>query len=210
MGNYILGSHNSMTYLEPKEWWMKIVGFTARCQKKTLVEQWNAGVRYFDLRVAFSLERKEVKGLMTLGKIANECAYFCHGLIDYKSERVDAVVAYLNEMATQTGEKVYVRVILEKENDHQCVVDDDKALFQAMCQNWKRKFKALTFVAGRRKDTWEQLYDFKTKEPSLDDKYSSMTWEVLDDWCPAIYATLMNKRNLKEGTDKEVLLLDFV
>ena len=208
--NYILGSHNSMTYLQPQQWWMKMFGWMAKCQCKSIKEQWESGVRYFDLRVAYKLERKQVSGILTLGKIANECAYFCHGLIDYKSERIDAVVTYLNEMAKQSGEDVYVRVILEKENTHTCVIDDDVALFKAMCQNWKRKFKALKFVGGRRKDTWEQLYDFKTKEPSLDDKYSSMTWEVLDDFCPRIYATFMNEVNLFKGTDKDVLLIDFI
>lgn len=45
------GSHNTMTYLKPHKWWMKLINFTSKCQDKTPEEQYAAGVRYFDIRV---------------------------------------------------------------------------------------------------------------------------------------------------------------
>ena len=33
---------------------------------------------------------------------------------------------------------------------------------------------------------------------------------IIDDWYPRIYAKLNNKRNIKLGTDKDILLIDFV
>ena len=45
------GSHNTMTYLKPHKWWMKLINFTSKCQNKNLEEQYAAGVRYFDIRV---------------------------------------------------------------------------------------------------------------------------------------------------------------
>ena len=49
----MLGSHNSFSYLTPTKWWMRLFTPWAKCQNKTIKEQYNAGVRYFDIRVAF-------------------------------------------------------------------------------------------------------------------------------------------------------------
>jgi hypothetical protein len=68
----------------------------------------------------------------------------------------------------------------------------------------------LKFHNGRRKYDWQFVYQFPNPEPSLDQKVSSMTWKVLDDWCPYIYAKTMNKKNLEAGTDKDYLMIDFV
>lgn len=50
----MLSSHNSLSYLTPKKWWMKLLTPWAKCQNKTISQQYDAGVRYFDFRVAFS------------------------------------------------------------------------------------------------------------------------------------------------------------
>ncbi len=46
----MLGSHNSMTYL-PLTGWSRLLRPWVRCQSLTLMEQYNAGVRYFDIRI---------------------------------------------------------------------------------------------------------------------------------------------------------------
>lgn len=50
----MLGSHNSFSYLTPTKWWMRLLTPWAKCQNKTIIEQYNAGVRYFDIHVAFN------------------------------------------------------------------------------------------------------------------------------------------------------------
>lgn len=47
------GSHNSGTGERSFKWWHKLLVPFARCQSKSLKEQWKAGVRYFDLRYAW-------------------------------------------------------------------------------------------------------------------------------------------------------------
>lgn len=47
----MIGSHNSLSYLPPRNLWGKITKLWGKCQDKTLVEQYNAGVRYFDIRL---------------------------------------------------------------------------------------------------------------------------------------------------------------
>ncbi len=207
MGKWIFGSHNSMTYLPPKTWWGRVFGFVARCQSKTIEEQWNAGVRYFDLRIGYDSDWN---------------AEFRHGAIAYRLnsfdkktkkqkwfEGVDDVMAWLEKRAGATGEPVWVRVLLEKERDSRvpgaCV-----EMFRTDCRRWQLAYPSLLFHCGRRKSDWKQLYDFGREEPTMEQAVSSMTWKKWDDWCPWLYAKLMNKRNVAKGTEKDVLLIDFV
>lgn len=52
--NIIIGSHNSLSYLKPKHWYQWLFYPWAKCQNKTLKEQYDSGVRYFDIRVRFN------------------------------------------------------------------------------------------------------------------------------------------------------------
>lgn len=90
-----LGSHNTMTYLKPKKWYMYPFQFLARCQSKNIEEQYNLGARWFDLRIAFD-------------KHCNP--YFKHGLMDYKGNVFDV----LDFLATK--DDVIVRILLEKDS----------------------------------------------------------------------------------------------
>lgn len=49
----MIGSHNSMSYLPPKNLWGKITRLWNKCQDKTITEQYNNGVDYFDIRINF-------------------------------------------------------------------------------------------------------------------------------------------------------------
>lgn len=180
-----LASHNTFTYLPVKQWYLKPFAFMGRCQSKDVVEQFDAGARLFDLRVSFS------KGHVQIS----------HGLLDYKGD-VFEILGLLNVLSSSP---LYVRVILEKINNG---FDYDR--FKAFCQKIEREYQNIFFVSGRDKKRWEIIYPFKTPEPTLDDKYSSQTWKIWDDWFPLLYAKIMNKRNLKKGTDKEYLMIDFV
>lgn len=46
-----IGTHNSCTSERSKTWLHALLTPFARCQSKTIAEQYNAGCRYFDLRV---------------------------------------------------------------------------------------------------------------------------------------------------------------
>lgn len=47
----MIGSHNSMSYLPPKNLWGKITRPWNKCQDKNIREQYESGVRYFDIRI---------------------------------------------------------------------------------------------------------------------------------------------------------------
>lgn len=185
--NYKLASHDTMTYLKPNEWYLIPFKFMAQCQNKTIKEQYEKyGIRYFDLRVKFNKKGKPV---------------FAHGAMTFKGDVYDTL-KYLNSK----GEEVWVRMLLEVGSyDYK-----QEALFVEFCKNIVMNYPNLKFHNGRRKYDWQIVYQFPNPEPSLDQKVSSMTWKVLDDWCPYIYAKAMNKKNLEAGTDKDYLMIDFV
>jgi len=182
-----------MSYLKPKTWWGRLFGFVARCQSKTIEEQWNAGVRYFDLRIGYDSDWN---------------AEFRHGAIAYKGD-VEDVIKWLETKAESVLEPVWIRILLEKGRESRvpgACVD----MFRADCERWQRLYPKLFFHCGRQKSDWQVLYDFGREEPSMAQAVSSMTWKKWDDWCPWLYAKLMNKRNVAKGTEKDVLLIDFV
>ena len=49
----MIGSHNTLSYLPPKNLWGKITRPWNKCQDKSIEEQVNAGVDYFDIRIDF-------------------------------------------------------------------------------------------------------------------------------------------------------------
>ena len=75
-----------MTYLPPKHWWLYLIRFTAKCQKLSVTEQYDAGVRWFDFRITF---KKGKDGLY-------HNPTFAHGLIDYKSPDLLNILDWLN------------------------------------------------------------------------------------------------------------------
>lgn len=200
----IIGSHNSLSYAKTKKWYMKPFAWMARCQKVDLHDQfYKYGVRYFDVRIDYKKDGTRV---------------FKHGSAIWDL-KVWEVIPTLNKMANTVNEPVYVRVILENNFKSHDQAFKDKEFIED-CAWFKDTYENLIFVGGRRKYDWERLYDFKTKEPTLDDKYSSTThpfggdkksiFAKIDDFWPWFYAKTHNKKHYKEGTKEDVLFLDFV
>lgn len=182
----ILGSHNSMTYLKPEKWWMKVFNFMSKCQEVSIEQQYDKyGIRVFDLRIAFDKSTPKFK----------------HGLVTYKGD-VEAVLSYLN-----TKKDVQVRLLLEKSTASE---DRQEVRFIKACRDWERMFPNIEFFAGNRKHDWYKLYDFPDKENQINHMYSSMVGTKIDDLFPELYAKLNNKKNLKKEYDKPIFMYDFV
>lgn len=200
----IIGSHNSMSYCKAKRWYLRPFTWMARCQKVDLHKQfYTYGIRYFDLRIHFK---------------DSGFPEFRHGEMAWKA-MVYPTIYMLDQYAETVEEPVYVRIILEQNYKSSDQVFQD-AKFKEFCKDVQKTYDKLIFVGGRRKYDWEQLFDFHTEEPTLDDQYSSTTnpfggkknsiWAKVDDLWPWLYAKMHNKDNYKKGTDKDVLFLDFV
>lgn len=187
-----LGSHNSISYAKPKKWYLYPFRFMARCQSKTLVEQYYTyGVRMFDLRIKFS------KG----GKYS-----FAHGIMEYDLD-VDEILTLLNDFP----ENVDVRIIQENREG------EFEDTFIQWCQKVRKQYPNIKFFGGRNKGSWKVIYNFGYKGPTFLDKYSSVnnetanyTGTIWDDWFPFLYAWKNNRENIKNGTDRDYLFIDFV
>lgn len=195
----MLGSHNSLSYLPCKRWWMYLINWAAKCQSKTLSEQFHNEVRYFDIRVRFDKNDKPV---------------FAHGLIEYKGI-VENYIALLNEIARIHQEDIYVRFVLEfnKEPDD-CFAQCN--LLRRFIANLRDKYTNIIYDYSMTKWNEEELNRYNTKMIYVFHRYSStLKWKRFF-WIPYWYAKIHNKdiRNTwwLEVKDKEqrVLMLDFV
>lgn len=183
-----LGTHNSMSYLPIKKWYLYLFKFIAKCQSKSIQYQYELGARMFDIRVSFNYQEPE----------------FRHGLISYKGD-VFNTLQDLNNL----GDKVYVRLILEL---NKFTVDKElkENFFCNFCKYVDNKYRNIEFFCGRRKDTWEQLYVFKTPDIEIAQKIGSMASNKLWSVFPWLYARLFNKKSKSNSDKDEWLLLDFI
>lgn len=180
-----LASHNTMTYLKGTFW--NPFQFIARCQSKTIEEQYKLGVRYFDLRIAYD-------------KYGH--AHFKHGLMTYKGSVYDTL-KYLNSLE----EIVFVHLLLEVKSKKQ--LERQSQYFIEDCKEFESIFKNISFTSGQNKYNWETLYKFNPLPHSLAENYSSMPEVKNKLWSlwPWLYAKLHCKKHID---CPDFLMVDFV
>ena len=186
----VIGSHNSWSFLKPRKWWMRLLGFTAKCQRKNIMEQYeDYNVRMFDLRVRFYEHTHIVKPV--------------HGFIEYYSFIYNDL-DWLNDKGD-----VAIRVILDVRTKKQ-YTQLQRYCFKEFCEQLVEKYPNIKFVCGDNLYNHQNEYNFGNPL-SIEELYSSVRKpKIIDDWFPWIYAKLHNKKNIAKGTDKDVLMIDFV
>lgn len=191
----VYGSHNTMTYLPIKNWWMFPGLLIARCQNHNIEEQFKNGARVFDLRIYFNTKSMQWE--------------FAHGLINFKSkESVSKIIQDIRQLKETTQDDVYVRLILEK-----WTLELECQNFSRKCLHYERVCPELKFIGGNRKGDWKKLYTFKTDVPdNLNNQWvSSMAEDArwYEKIMPFLYALKMNKKNRLRMKEK-LNLFDFV
>ena len=188
---WILGSHNSWSYMTPMKWWMKPIAFMARCQNTDIRTQYEKyGVRCFDLRIRFD---KYGIGVVS------------HGIVEYcETFRVRQDLEWL----AGKGD-VIVRVMHEVRSSRQYRARR-KDLFVRFCKALEEDYRHIHFWCGRELYGWDYDYRFSGIEPTCEEHYASVDRPRLLTWWPWLYAALRNRRIRNNGTDKEILLIDFV
>lgn len=200
----VLGSHNTMTYLKPRKWWMWFGIFVAKCQSLSYQEQYESGAKWFDLRISFPDK--------------SNTPIFSHGLVDYKGVSLDEVIEYIN-----TKPDLYFRLVLEKGND--------KYKFLNCVNSYLSKYPDMKLVSAQIKGEWINLIEPKHKLPfGTKDCYAScngyypkyekykgifknkvVSGLLIDDLYPYIYAKLHNKKNIEKYKNQDIILLiDFL
>lgn len=193
----MIGTHNSLTYLPVKHWWMKPFNFVSKCQNKDILQQLANGVQIFDFRCRPS--RKNPLEFI-----------FAHGSMVYNLSMLEffGILEILNR---DTG-PIYVRIMYESAFlDKYRDTTEQENSFYTLCRLIQNIYKNITFFGGRRKYDWKLLYDFKTEEPEFRDAYSSVECKWLS-WFPWLYAKYINKKiNLDDYCgDNKSILIDFI
>ena len=188
----VLGSHNSWSYLTPRKKWMKLLKFTAQCQNIDIKTQYERyGVRCFDLRLRFDNDGR---------------MYIVHGLVeyDYSYPQLLSDLSYLNHKGD-----CYVRVIHDVRT--KCSYTPLKVCyFVNRCEYIKSAFSDIKFWCGENLYNHNEDYEF-INHLTCDEYYSSVRFpKLIDDWFPKLYAKINNKKIIKKGTDKDILMIDFI
>lgn len=188
----IIGTHNSMTYLRPQKWYGWFMIPFARCQRKTIEEQWYDGARCFDLRIRFTKQGEP---------------YFAHGLYEctHEVKPIDVLVQ-LDRLILRYNQPAFVRLILE---------DPDKQnhnvfYFKEFCQDWSKGNKLMRLFGGNRKGDWAQIVEFDYK-PNLTQYVGSMMEDArwYEKIMPFAYAWRRNKKN-KQNPQGDIAIYDFI
>mgnify|MGYP000455399233 FL=1 len=188
----IIGTHNSMTYLQPHKWYGWFMIPFARCQRKTIEQQWNDGARCFDLRIRFTRQGEP---------------YFAHGLYEctHKVKFIDVLVQ-LYRLSFRNNQRAFVRLILE-DPDKQ---NHNVVYFKKFCEVLEIKYKAIHFFGGNRKGDWAQIVEFDYK-PELQQYVGSMMADArwYEKIMPFAYAWRRNKKN-KQNPQGDIAIYDFI
>lgn len=186
----VIGTHNSMSYLPVKQWYLKPFNFIAKCQNKSILNQIDE-FNYIDIRVC----------------LINNVLHFAHGVITYKCDALKMLNIILRSIDSR--KQFYVRIILEKVIKNK---DVEFNWFHALCNTLKNNYPYITFFGGNYKKDWTQIYNFRTINEVFVTQYiSSMQNDVrwYEKICPYFYAkrkNVDNQFNLKVGIN----LFDFI
>lgn len=192
-----LASHNTMSYLIPAKWYMRLFHFVGKCQDLNIIDQHNLGIRMFDLRITY--ERDIPK--------------FAHGHMTFKSTDVEHYLSLINSWGD-----CYVRIILETPKKDINTNEIHARYFKNDVEKWIKYYNNIKFIEGTRKYDWKYLVNSNklAKTPKYIQKISSMTGSILDDWFPRLYAICNNKKIIKkyinndEFDNNEFVFVDFI
>lgn len=206
----ITGTHNTMTYRSPKLWYLRPFKWMARCQKvdyKTQHEKY--GVNAFDIRLFWDKN----------GKLE-----FRHGYFAYPADDFDEILKYCED------NNIICRIIFEERAMPKYLVKRSEKMnlaekFDETCKYIETKYPKLVCYSGRNCRTWKVIHKFAKSDPREIGLYSSVTslfkqesefLKKIDDFCPYIYAKLMNRKNMEmipeiEGWgDNVIVQYDFI
>lgn len=182
----VIGTHNTMTYLNPIKWYYKPFLWMVRCQNIDIDSQYkDYNVRVFDIRLF----------------IKNGKWYAKHGLVIFNHFDINHILDKINSYGN-----CWVQLVLEisKENYYQ------ELNFKQFCEHVEKRFPNIKFIGGVRKYGWKCLYDFKN-HLSINGKFSSSPKNPkIFGLFPKLYSLLFNKKFYREPIEEDCLMLDFI
>lgn len=195
----ILGSHNSMTYLESNSIFMNIFKFCWRCQTSNIDTQLLKGVRCFDIRIRLEKSNWVFAHGKSILKATTQNGY--NGL--------DGLLNYLNKYAVSTSSKIYIRLILEESKEN---LKQEEAFVKKVKEIYNKYTPNLIFFEFTRKFDWKILVDTGVYIKEPEQFVGSMKSWYGKIW-PWLYWKINNNKDkeaFKKLDESDIALFDFV
>lgn len=195
----IKGSHNSLTYLKPKTFFMKLFGFKYMCQTKSLEKQIKEGIHAFDINVRFDDNHNVV---VTNGKWESEDSYTCD---DFISKILDTIKIHRID-----DEDILININLDtiKESYFQ---EMDFIKFINMFID--KTDKHVYIIGGKRVFDDEQVITRLRNPKTIVTPVASVDKRTrfYEKWFPKLFAYRMNKKNMQLWEKEDVVcLFDYI
>ena len=195
----LVGTHDSMTYLEPSNFFMEVLSVFAKTQKHDI---WHQLEKYdcIDLRVSLKKDSEDSQLYHW---------QFRHGLVSYEHPN-KLLYQIIDKIKESYPYQKVVRIILEKGDDN-----NSELRFGKLCQCLETYYPEIIFIGGRRKSDWKLIYQFKHELRNYNEQMHQHTGSMAKDarWyekiIPRFYARRMNKKNLSQVKDT-INIFDFL
>lgn len=163
-----IGSNNSLTYLEPSSWWLKIFRWLGKHQEIPYDKQYTYyGIRFFDFRLYVDdtshIVAKSGKYIYPIKSI--------YEMFDYFNKREDVTIEISLDVSLEEHMK----------NDAPSI----EARFVEFCNVLERIYKHIHFYGGYRKFDEKNLYQFSGDAPCII-RPADWSWfyRFSRKWCP--------------------------
>lgn len=150
----IIGTHNSLTYAKPTTWYGKLLNFTSKCQDLSIEEQFNLGVRLFDIRIVDCDINKRTR----------------HGIVEYDITPKEAI-DILTELAKENKINIFIYINSESELTTDTQIQAFKILLDELKENACEYVK---ICGGYTKPGWKKVVD--CTNPTIYERH----WEFLN------------------------------
>jgi hypothetical protein len=185
----ILGSNNSLTYLEPSPWWFKIFKNIKKCQEVPYDEQYTFwGVRFFDFRLGVDKHNH----IIAKNGIHEYPIFSFYEMLDYFDKRGDVILRVSFEETRHANES--------KERK-----------FKEICKIIEFIYEDIHLVGGYRKFDNKKIYQFDwERKNKIADIINPSEWSpvyrFITKWFPSLIGAL-NTKYLKMFKDKKAILV---
>jgi hypothetical protein len=194
----LIGSNNTLTYLDPSNEWVKILENLGKCQSVVYDAQYTLyGARLFDFR----LYADKYGHIIIKNGIYEYPLFYFYETLDYLNKMGDAIVyVTLDSYKTYETEK-------EKENI--------KKRFYECCRNIESIYEDAMFCGGYARSDGEKIYSFEWEKqhgrPTLIEPMEwSRLYRFVSKWCPMLIKKL-NKKYIEQFKDKNgYLMLNYI
>jgi hypothetical protein len=189
-----IGSNNSLTYLEPSSWWLKIFKIFIRHQRRDYEYQYKyCGVRYFDIRVSYDKNNRMVL------KDRNNT---------YKVFSMYEIFDFFNKFCDVT-----VSLTLDESLEERMWENNDRLSdrFKETCRIVETIYPCINFCGGYRRYDNKKLYRFDNDTPHIIDvDEQSKFYSIVTRFFPFMRKRLNNKYIEKFKFEEGFLVLNYV